>query len=103
MIIPIGRAATTDDEDDTPQEWSLLELNGELIPPTEIPQSQPDSSTMNMDVDSSSAGRMELGAVRFSADLHSMAALLYVDEALTADAISRLLTLGHTNHDNRST
>jgi len=74
MIIPIGRAATTDDEDDTPQEWSLLELNGELIPPTEIPQSQPDSSTMNMDVDSSSAGRMELGAVRFSADVSSLLA-----------------------------
>uniref|UniRef100_A0A7S2N178 Uncharacterized protein n=1 Tax=Helicotheca tamesis TaxID=374047 RepID=A0A7S2N178_9STRA len=71
MIIPITRPTVTDsDEDDTPQEWSLLELNGELIPPAEIPQSEPPSSTTDMDVDcgSTTTARMELGAVRFSDD-----------------------------------
>ena len=54
-LIPIrASAGAVDAEDDTPQEWSLLELNGELIPPT------------TGDKDS---GRMELGSVHFSTDV----------------------------------
>ena len=56
MLIPI-RSGAADDDDDTPQEWSLLELNGELVPPSVGPAA------------SSSAGtRIELGSVRFSSD-----------------------------------
>jgi len=42
-----------DDDDDTPQEWSLLELNGELITPDKVP----------------TGDTIELGSVKFDAEV----------------------------------
>jgi len=41
------------DDDDTPQEWSLLELNGELITPDKVP----------------TGDTIELGSVKFDAEV----------------------------------
>ena len=62
MLIPI-RSGAADDDDDTPQEWSLLELNGELIPPP--------GGTRTVATTTSGTGgtRMELGSVRFASDV----------------------------------
>ena len=65
MLIPI-RSGAADDDDDTPQEWSLLELNGELVPPSVGPAASSSSGTVTA---TTSAGtRIELGSVRFSSD-----------------------------------
>ena len=62
MLIPI-RSGAADDDDDTPQEWSLLELNGELIPP-------PGGTSTVANTTSGTGGtRMELGSVRFALDV----------------------------------
>ena len=62
MLIPI-RSGAADDDDDTPQEWSLLELNGELIPP-------PGGTSTVANTTSGTGGtRMELGSVRFTSDV----------------------------------
>ena len=62
MLIPI-RSGAADDDDDTPQEWSLLELNGELIPP-------PGGTSTVANTTSGTGGtRMELGSVRFASDV----------------------------------
>lgn len=50
IVLPIHKQ---DEDDDTPQEWSLLELNGELI----CPKSEPDGESM------------ELGSVEFDAEV----------------------------------
>ena len=44
-----------EEEDDTPQEWSLLELNGELITPDKVAEGD----------------AMELGSVKFDAEVRS--------------------------------
>ena len=36
MIVPLS-LKKDDCEDDTPREWSLIELNGELLPPKQLP------------------------------------------------------------------
>ena len=62
MLIPI-RSGAADVDDDTPQEWSLLELNGELIPP-------PGGTSTVANTTSGTGGtRMELGSVRFASDV----------------------------------
>jgi hypothetical protein len=38
IVLPIGK----DEEDDTPQEWSLLELNGEILGPKILPEDDED-------------------------------------------------------------
>ena len=38
IVLPIRK----DEEDDTPQEWSLLELNGEILGPKTIPEDDED-------------------------------------------------------------
>lgn len=48
VILPIQK----NEDDDTPQEWSLLELNGEILPP-KVPNEDDD---------------MELGKVKFDDD-----------------------------------
>ena len=65
MLIPI-RSGAADDDDDTPQEWSLLELNGELVPPSVGPAA---SSSAGGTVTTQAGTRMELGSVRFSSDV----------------------------------
>lgn len=52
MIIPL-HLDKDNCEDDTPREWSMIELNGEVLPPREI---CPDSSNV------------ELGGIRFNSD-----------------------------------
>eukprot|EP00563_Minutocellus_polymorphus_P018654 CAMPEP_0197721120 /NCGR_PEP_ID=MMETSP1434-20131217/4275_1 /TAXON_ID=265543 /ORGANISM="Minutocellus polymorphus, Strain CCMP3303" /LENGTH=146 /DNA_ID=CAMNT_0043306079 /DNA_START=42 /DNA_END=482 /DNA_ORIENTATION=- len=64
MLIPIQSGAANDD-DDTPREWSLLELNGELIPPSVGPTESSSGGTVTT---TTSGTRMELGSVRFSSD-----------------------------------
>ena len=64
MLIPI-RSGAADVDDETPQEWSLLELNGELIPP-------PGGTSTVATTTTSGTGtgtRMELGSVRFASDV----------------------------------
>mmetsp|Transcript_8349 Transcript_8349/g.11850 ORF Transcript_8349/g.11850 Transcript_8349/m.11850 type:complete len:145 (+) Transcript_8349:96-530(+) len=51
IMLPIRKAAE-DDDDDTPAEWSLLELNGEIVPPKSEPEED----------------GMELGKVQFDAE-----------------------------------
>uniref|UniRef100_A0A6U6DE37 Chromosome transmission fidelity protein 8 n=1 Tax=Odontella aurita TaxID=265563 RepID=A0A6U6DE37_9STRA len=62
MIIPI--TAASDGADDTPQEWSLLELNGELIPPSNTVSKRKEPSE-SQSSGGASGQRVELGAVRF--------------------------------------
>ena len=52
IMLPIRKAAE-DDDDDTPAEWSLLELNGEIVPPKSEPEED----------------GMELGKVQFDAEV----------------------------------
>lgn len=49
IVLPIHNS----EEDDTPQEWSLLELNGELIAPNK----------------ESIGDQMELGSIRFDTEV----------------------------------
>ena len=65
MLIPI-RSGAADDDDDTPQEWSLLELNGELVPPSVGPAASSSGGTVTTQAQAGT--RMELGSVRFSSD-----------------------------------
>eukprot|EP01083_Nonionella_stella_P096654 271761_1 len=51
IMMPIRKSAE-DDDDDTPAEWSLLELNGEIVPPKSNPEED----------------GMELGKVQFDAE-----------------------------------
>lgn len=48
IVLPIHKS-TDDDDDDTPQEWSMLELNGEVVPPNSI---------------SNNSNNMELGSIK---------------------------------------
>ena len=64
MLIPI-RSGAADVDDDTPQEWSLLELNGELIPPP----GGTSTSTVATTTSGTGGTRMELGSVRFASDV----------------------------------
>ena len=66
MLIPI-RSGAADDDDDTPQEWSLLELNGELVPPSVGPAASSSGGTVTTQAQAGT--RMELGSVRFSSDV----------------------------------
>ena len=66
MLIPI-RSGAADDDDDTPQEWSLLELNGELVPPSVGPAASLSGGTVT--TQGQAGTRMELGSVRFSSDV----------------------------------
>ena len=77
MLIPIraSGAADANDDDDTPQEWSLLELNGELIPPAVRPPASSSSTGGGSDGSSAPSLRMELGSVRFSSDVSAMLGL----------------------------
>mmetsp|Transcript_10894 Transcript_10894/g.22187 ORF Transcript_10894/g.22187 Transcript_10894/m.22187 type:complete len:94 (+) Transcript_10894:2031-2312(+) len=75
MLIPIRASGAADPNDDTPQEWSLLELNGELIPPAVRPPASSSSTGGGSDVSSAPSFRMELGSVRFSSDVSAMLGL----------------------------
>mmetsp|Transcript_24795 Transcript_24795/g.44855 ORF Transcript_24795/g.44855 Transcript_24795/m.44855 type:complete len:120 (+) Transcript_24795:60-419(+) len=58
MIVQIQSA---DSNRETP-EWALIELNGELVPPTDVPKEQTDKDDDNL-VESD---RMELGSLKFT-------------------------------------
>ena len=45
IVLPIHNNSV-DDDDDTPQEWSLLELNGEVVPPKSL--SDEDTNMMEL-------------------------------------------------------
>ncbi len=51
IVLPITKSSS--EEDDTPQEWSLLELNGELLPSKKAPDSH----------------HMELGTIELNGDV----------------------------------
>ena len=55
MIVPLT-LKNDDCEDDTPREWSLIELNGELLPPKQLP---------------SNKSSVELGAFEYDAEVSS--------------------------------
>ena len=68
IVLPISNPSqTNEEEDDTPQEWSLLELNGELVPPLQQPpgSSGPDDSSIELgsiEFDSQGTPIMTVGA-----------------------------------------
>ena len=55
IILPIEGSKHDEDDDDTPLEWSLLELNGELIPSKAAPEGD----------------EMELGKVEFDSEVRN--------------------------------
>mmetsp|Transcript_7206 Transcript_7206/g.12932 ORF Transcript_7206/g.12932 Transcript_7206/m.12932 type:complete len:132 (-) Transcript_7206:68-463(-) len=64
VIVPIcppssGNNGEEEEYDDTPREWSLLEFNGELVPPIKSPEDE---------LSGPMARRMELGAIRFTSE-----------------------------------
>jgi len=59
-------------DDDTPQEWSLLELNGEVLPPKKIPTLESNGSTAEDSSIASTPGRLELGSVKFNAEVRCL-------------------------------
>ena len=72
ILIPIKRqqnqrSRNERDEDDTPQEWSLLELNGELIPPIR----QSSSVLTKTCIDKNNVNEykhIELGSIKFDSE-----------------------------------
>ena len=70
IVLPIQMPSTSDandTDDDTPQEWSLLELNGELLPPTATTTLPPPQSITTDDTTdpNSSNNTLELGSISF--------------------------------------
>ena len=62
IVLPIQPPTAQDgNDDDTPQEWSLLELNGELIPPA-LP---PPSTTTDPTSTTTPSNSLELGSISF--------------------------------------
>ena len=55
MIVPLS-LKKDDCEDDTPREWSLIELNGELLPPKQLPSNE---------------SSVELGAFEYDAEVRT--------------------------------
>ena len=60
MIVQIQSADTSE----TP-EWALIELNGELVPPTDVQNEQNDENNDNL-VESN---RVELGSLKFTPEV----------------------------------
>ena len=70
MLIPIRSGVAADDDDDTPQEWSLLELNGELIPPSTGATTT--ASTLARALEDFGGGPDEFGLVHFDFEMDNV-------------------------------
>jgi hypothetical protein len=60
MIVPIVSA---DGSASDPPEWAMLELNGELVAPADLPESQTNDENRN---ELLGPDRVELGSLRFT-------------------------------------
>jgi hypothetical protein len=60
MIVPI---VVADGRASDPPEWAMLELNGELVAPAELPESQTNDENQN---ELLGPDRVELGSLRFT-------------------------------------
>jgi sulfur carrier protein ThiS len=89
MIVQIQSA---DSNRETP-EWALIELNGELVPPTDVPKEQTDKDDDNL-VESD---RMELGSLKFTPEVS--ASMLNGDFVVTPSFMKAThVVLGNANH-----
>jgi hypothetical protein len=64
MIIAIQ----SDENDDSTPEWAMIELNGELVAPTEAPKAENDENRNEL----IGTDRVELGALRFTPEVSAL-------------------------------